>query len=218
MPVTPSTSPPPSSSRRVGAPSSSRPSRGSRRPRERRKPTPSPRSSTTTGTSPWWSTERTAPPGTTVIEADLTVAPFLTALTTLQVLPPPGHTGGCERGSRPTRWRPATRPTSGDSDVYTVFTVETNPVYAEQPVEISSPQLESRCVRGWRFEPGSGAHRRPDLGHVGGLRASWTTTATPPSCSRVSSCAAGPSAVIADVDGREPSHLRDHLHGGPPRR
>jgi hypothetical protein len=34
--------------------------------------------------------------------------------------------------------------TSGDSDVIAVFYVETSPVYAEQPVEISSPELASR--------------------------------------------------------------------------
>ena len=28
---------------------------------------------------------------------------------------------------------------------------ETNPVYAEQLVEISSSQLEGRCLRGWRW-------------------------------------------------------------------
>ena len=39
---------------------------------------------------------------------------------------------------------------SGNSDVYAVFYVEDNPVYAESEVEISSAQLQNRCGRGLR--------------------------------------------------------------------
>ena len=90
-------------------------------------------------------------------------------------------------------------PASGESDVYTVFTVNTDPVYAEQPVEISSPQLENRCAGGWLWEPGSGTDINQASGIDGGHRLSSTTTATPPSCSRGPAVPRGPSTVIADV-------------------
>jgi hypothetical protein len=56
-------------------------------------------------------------------------------------------------------WRPTTSGTvsngevetgdttaSGDSDVYAVFYVETDPVLAEPQVEINSTELEDRCI------------------------------------------------------------------------
>jgi len=107
-------------------------------------------------------------PGSDLIEADLAVAPFDTALGTLTVSPPvvtttgvsgyPTTSGtvttgevetgdtvgppppGCEVDCFPTG--------SGDSDVYAVFYVETNPVYAEQTVEISDNQLADACSGG----------------------------------------------------------------------
>ena len=42
---------------------------------------------------------------------------------------------------------------TGESEVYAVFNVATNPVYAGDQVEISSAQLENRCGEGWRWEP-----------------------------------------------------------------
>jgi hypothetical protein len=89
---------------------------------------------------------------------------------------------------------------SGDSDVYAVFYVETDPVYAEQGVELSSSELESRCGGGWNLSSFTTAPV-----------SSTTGTAGPPETSILDddgnavflflgvSCAAGPSAVIADV-------------------
>jgi hypothetical protein len=84
------------------------------------------------------------------------------------------------------------------SDVYTVFYVETDPVYAGQPVEISSPDLQNRCGLGWRWEPAGG----PGI-----------TQASPPTpveatldpdgnavfVFKGASCAPGTSTVTADV-------------------
>ncbi len=101
-------------------------------------------------------------PGSDVVEADLTVAPFLTATTILQVEPPQVTPAGVSAYPA-NEVETGNSPNSGDSNVYTVFYVETSPVYAEQPVEISSPQLEDRCVEGWRIEPGVGRPHQPDL-------------------------------------------------------
>ena len=94
-------------------------------------------------------------PGPSVISADLVVAPFFTALTTLAVGPPavsvPGVTGYPTSSGTIVSGEVETGDTaaSGDSDVYAVFDVETDPVYTEQTVEISSAQLEGRCLGGW---------------------------------------------------------------------
>jgi hypothetical protein len=99
----------------------------------------------------------TCAPGTDIIEADLAVAPFLTALGTLTVSPPavtptgvfgyPTTSGTVTTGEVETGDTAA----SGDSDVYAVFYVETDPVYAEQPVEISDTQLEDSCITGFAW-------------------------------------------------------------------
>jgi hypothetical protein len=98
-------------------------------------------------------------PGTSVVEADLEVAPFYTALTTLVALPPAvtpeGVTGYPQTSGVAQEVETGDTSASGDSNVYAVFYVEDNPVYAEQRVEISSSQLEGRCIRGWRWEAGN---------------------------------------------------------------
>ena len=89
-------------------------------------------------------------PGTSVIEASLTVAPFYTALTTLQVSPPAVSPAGVTA-------YPSPEVEQGDvagippSQVYAVFYVETDPVYAEQLVEIDSAELDSSCTLGWSW-------------------------------------------------------------------
>jgi uncharacterized repeat protein (TIGR01451 family) len=88
---------------------------------------------------------------------------------------------------------------SGNSDVYTVFYVETDPVYAGQPVMITSPELENRCGGGWRWEPASGTTIDQTSG---------TTTATglldndgnAVFVFKGASCGAGTSTVTADID------------------
>ena len=134
-------------------------------------------------------------PGLDLIEADLTQAPYLTASTILDVEPPQVTLAGVsvfpqdevETGDDPT-----------GSDVYTVFYVETDPVYAGQPVEISSPDLENRCGLGWRWEP------------AGGPGITNASPATPVEATldgdgnavfvfKGASCAPGTSTVTADV-------------------
>jgi hypothetical protein len=153
-------------------------------------------------------------PGTSVIEADLEVAPFLTALTTLVALPPAvtpeGVTGFPQAGGIAQEVETGDTSTSGDSDIYAVFYVEDSPVYAEQTVEISSSQLQGRCLRGWVWEPGNSAGVGVGPGYSGPIFGSGTT---PPAMPRTIldddgnavfvfkgvSCASGPSQVIADV-------------------
>jgi hypothetical protein len=81
-----------------------------------------------------------------------------------------------------------------ESDVYTVFYVETDPVYAEQTVEIDSAQLADRCAPGtatWISNDGSftGSTATAVLDDDGNATFAFTG----------SSCAAGNSDVIADV-------------------
>jgi hypothetical protein len=144
-------------------------------------------------------------PGSDVVEADLDVAPYYTALGTLVASPPvvttPGVYGYPTTSGTVTTGEVETGDTAapGDSDVYAVFYVETNPVYAEQYVEIGSPELESRCGDGWEIfplttgTPSTGGGVQPpatgvldDDGNVAFVFVG-------------ASCAAGPSDVIADV-------------------
>jgi hypothetical protein len=144
--------------------------------------------------------------GSDVVEADLTVAPFITAISTVTVEPPQVTPEGLTAAPA-NEVETGNSPTSGESDVYTVFTVETNAVYAEQPVEISSPQLESRCGEGWRWEPGTGTTIDQDSGTAvasGILDDDGNATFV----FKGVSCAAGPSAVIADVEaGSHPTYV-----------
>ena len=93
-------------------------------------------------------------PGSDVISADLEAPPYVTALTTLVVSPPNVTPEGVS--AYPTsEVETGDTPASGESDIYAVFYVETSPVYAEQPVTISSSQLQSRCGDGWLWSPGN---------------------------------------------------------------
>jgi hypothetical protein len=146
-------------------------------------------------------------PGTSVIEADLEEAPYLTALTTLVAAPPvvtaAGLTGypnfEVETGDTSSGIHGA----SGDSDVYAVFYVEDNPVYAEMPVEISSAQLEARCGIGWIWEAGNGGTVVGPYTGVNTHSDAMTTLDDDGNAEFVfkgASCAAGDSQVIADVE------------------
>jgi uncharacterized membrane protein len=142
-------------------------------------------------------------PGPSVIEADLIVAPYDTALTTLVASPPvvttsgvfgyPATSGTVTTGEVETGDTAA----SGDSDVYGVFYVETNPVYAEQPVEINSAQLQDRCGLGFTWTTELGGTTSSTLDDDGNAVFVFFG----------SSCAAGPSEVIADVEaGTHPTY------------
>jgi hypothetical protein len=154
-------------------------------------------------------------PGTSWIEADLEQAPYLTALTQLVAGPPvvtaQGLTGypNPEVETGDSAGGPNTNGASGNSDVYAVFYVEDNPVYAEQPVEIGSSQLEARCGLGWRWEGGNGGTTVFDNPARGGIPGPNTgpeaTTLLDDDGNAVFafkgiSCAAGDSQVIADVE------------------
>jgi hypothetical protein len=140
-------------------------------------------------------------PGESVIEADLLGAPYVTALTTLVANPPVVTPAGLTGSPNP-------EVETGDntvtgSDVYAVFYVETSPVYAEQPVTISSEQLQQRCGAGWLWSPGN----------TGTTPFSYASSATPGTTAETTldddgnavfvfygaSCAAGNSEVLADI-------------------
>jgi hypothetical protein len=134
-------------------------------------------------------------PGTDAIEADLDAPPYLTAIGALQVRAPVTTHAGVAGYPN---WEVET---GGNSAVYTVFYVETNPNFSEQPVEISSNELESRCGLGWVWEPGNGGSWVAGTGT--GMNA-WTTLDDDGNAAFVfegSSCAAGSSTVVAEAGG-----------------
>jgi hypothetical protein len=150
-------------------------------------------------------------PGTDVIEADLEVAPFDTALTTLTVAPPmvtsEGITVNPRFGGLNQELETGDTSASGDSDIYAVFYVETDPVYAEQSVEIGSAQLEARCIEGWVWHAGNVTDADAPNVTVSGVGVNTnpeveTTLDDDGNAVFVfdgASCAAGPSQVIAEV-------------------
>ncbi len=96
-------------------------------------------------------------PGPSLVEADLVAAPYYTATTVLQANPPNVTTPGLTAYPNPEV--EVGDATSTGSNVYAVFYFEDNPVYAETPVEISSAQLQNRCLGGrtwWAGNDGSG--------------------------------------------------------------
>jgi hypothetical protein len=95
-------------------------------------------------------------PGSDIFDGSLLTAPFTTELATLVVDPPNVTTAGVNPAPA-TEVETGDTPASGDSDVYAVFYVEGDPVYAEQEAEITDPQLESSCQGGWLWEPGNKA-------------------------------------------------------------
>jgi hypothetical protein len=164
-------------------------------------------------------------PGQSVVEASLTVAPYYTAVATLDALPPvvttPGLTGYPQTSGTVSGGEVETGDSgflNGGSYVYGVFYVETDPVYAEQTVEISSPELQDRCGTAWSFTPISFLFT-PYTGTtsfgVGSVFTSANTTATTildddgnaAFYFAGTSCAAGSSIVTADVEaGSHPTY------------
>jgi hypothetical protein len=135
-------------------------------------------------------------PGPSTIEADMIKAPYLTAIGTVNAQPPAVTPPGVF-GYPANEVETGNSLASGQSDVYAVFYVETDPVYAEQSAEIDSPQLVDRCLGGstWVSNQGSFGFPTP----------SPTATATLDDDGNAvfafsgSKCAAGPSSVIADI-------------------
>ncbi len=120
------------------------------------------------------------------------MAPFLTALGTVNAQPPAVTPAGVF-GYPAAEVETGNSPASGNSDVSSVFYVETDPVYAEQSVEIESTQLLSRCLGGitWISNGGSfnGSTATATLDNDGNAVFVFSGA----------SCAAGDSSVIADV-------------------
>jgi hypothetical protein len=159
-------------------------------------------------------------PGPNVVEADLDAPPYYTALGTFTSEPPvvttsglfgyPTSSGTVTGGEVETG---DTGPIDDQSAVYAVFYVETDPVYAEQQVEISSPQLQARCGAEWAFESVAstlildGGNISFGAGSVLGAGSPATATATLDDDGNAAffffgtSCGAGSSQVIADVLG-----------------
>jgi len=132
-------------------------------------------------------------PGPSLVEADLVDAPYYTATTTLQALPPNVTAPGLTAFPNP-------EVEVGDgtligSNVYAVFYFEDNPVYAETPVEISSAQLQNRCGLGALWSAGNGG-----TGSATGASTTLDDDGNAVFIFEGASCAAGDSTVIADVD------------------
>jgi uncharacterized repeat protein (TIGR01451 family) len=145
-------------------------------------------------------------PGTDLIEADMVKAPYLTATATLVVDPPHTATTFGLSAAPANEVETGDSPTTGESDVYTVFQVSSDPVYAEQPVEITSPELENRCNLGWRWEPGSGNA----VNQTSGTTVATGTLDDDGNATFVfkgESCAPGTSTVTATVEaGTDPTY------------
>jgi hypothetical protein len=158
-------------------------------------------------------------PGPSVVEADLAVAPYYTALTTLDALPPvvtaPGVTGYPKTSGKVSGGEVETADTGSLFDgsyVYGVFYVETNPVYAEQTVDINSPELEDRCGTFWLWQTFTAADSAEGAGDTTYTGNTDITGTLDDDGNAVfffegASCAAGPSVVTADVDaGSHPTY------------
>ncbi len=133
-------------------------------------------------------------PGPSLIEADLVAAPYYTGTNTMTVGPPNVTTAGVTGYPDPEVETGNTVP-SGTSDVYAVFYAETDPVYAEQTVEISSPELFDRC---------GGAIAPVWISNQGSFATFMATATLDDDGNAVfaftgSSCAPGDSTVTADV-------------------
>ncbi|HXQ60897.1 MAG TPA: hypothetical protein VN796_01115 [Acidimicrobiales bacterium] len=152
-------------------------------------------------------------PGTDLIEADLATAPYLTATSVLTVLPPavtPEGLTGVPNDEVETGNTSGVSNPSGDSDVYAVFYVETDPAYAEEMAEISSPELESRCGEGWWWQGGNDGSVVSEPTGVVSLPGPVSLLDNDGNAVFVffgASCAPGDSTVIADVEaGNHPTY------------
>jgi hypothetical protein len=133
-------------------------------------------------------------PGTSLFEADLVNAPYYTATTTLTALPPNVTTAGLTAYPNP-EVEVGDGTTTG-SNVYAIFYFEDNPVYAETPVEISSAQLDNRCLGGTLWGAGNDG-----IGKTFGAETTLDNDGNAVFGFEGISCAPGPSTVVADLVG-----------------
>jgi hypothetical protein len=138
--------------------------------------------------------------GNAVVEADLVAAPYWSALTTLQILPP-GDSAYGVNASPLAEIETGDTTGSGESDIYAVFNVEAPAVYAEQSVEIEASELVDRCGAGSYWVSNSGTSMTD--GTAAGSSSTWTATLDDNGNATFdffgASCASGTSDVLADV-------------------
>ncbi|MGH9017926.1 MAG: hypothetical protein ACRDY1_09295 [Acidimicrobiales bacterium] len=148
-------------------------------------------------------------PGTSLIEASLTSAPYYTATVELVVSPPTVTTPGVYGYPTSSGTVSGGDVETGDSGtaqsvVIAVFYVETDPVYAEQKVELTSPEMLARCGTQSALEAFTPPNTSTTPGVAEGTldddgNAVFIFVGT--------SCAAGSSVVTADVDaGTHPTY------------
>jgi hypothetical protein len=133
-------------------------------------------------------------PGPSLVEADLVNAPYYTATTTLQANPPNVTTAGLTGYPNP-EVEVGDGTTTG-SNVYAVFYFEDNPVYAETDVEISSAQLQNRCLGGHIWSAGNDGS-----GTATGAETTLDNDGNAVFIFEGISCASGPSTVVGDLVG-----------------
>jgi hypothetical protein len=149
-------------------------------------------------------------PGNSLVEADLAVSPFVTAVATLVAAPPQFTYPGVSADPDP-EVETGDSPTSGNSDVSVVFSVEADPVYAEEPVEITDSQLTDSCGQGsqW-YDSSTGAlsNSAPEETLDEDGNADFVFIGA--------SCAATTSLVVADVlAGSHPTYTTDFIVAAP---
>jgi hypothetical protein len=88
-------------------------------------------------------------PGSDVVEASLLPAPHASATTSLTIDPPAPTSAGITGF-------PASEVETTGASVYAVFYVGTSAVFAQDPIDVQSSQLQGDCTGGWRLEPGNG--------------------------------------------------------------
>jgi hypothetical protein len=148
-------------------------------------------------------------PGSSLLEADLVEAPYYTATTTIQANPPNVTTAGLTAFPNP-EVEVGDGTTTG-SNVYAVFYFEDNPVYAETPVEISSAQLQDRCLGGETWSAGNGGS-----GDATGGTTTLDNDGNAVFIFEGISCAPGTSTVVGDLmDGTHDTFTTDYTINPP---
>jgi len=151
-------------------------------------------------------------PGTNLIEADLTKAPFTTVTSELTLSPPTESytaAGGPTVTAAPNPEVETGDGGSGDaaSQVYVNFLVEENPVYAEGLVDVTSEQLTARCGLGtpvWSStegDLGEGGTAIMSAGVTVGVNAELDNDGNADVTFEGLSCAPGPSLIDVELIG-----------------
>jgi hypothetical protein len=143
-------------------------------------------------------------PGSDLVEASLNTPPFATAVTRLILKPPQVTPPGVHAFPNPEVETSDGGPGQGPaSQVYFLFNVEADPVFAEQNVTIISNELTSRCGLGSQWVGVSGLAGHFALFPGGSTGDNFSSIADNDGNTAFvfigSSCAAGKSTVIAEI-------------------